>query len=253
MDEKNKQEQQGEAALSIFMDLHAQRSGQQLWDEFEAAQQENTVPVLSQKQDRKFKSVMSGASHSPWGKLGAIAAKVAIWAVAIFAFATVTIVAADASGLVSIQTPLWEGYFVSNHSQAITVHFGKTEPTRTQDKDAIRTALESHLPDGFTHVVDYATYNGKSLPGFYIAYADEEDGQIILDSRSPGSGLVRFPKNGGEAKEIKYLTQDMVLLICPQGWQLIWLDEEEGLYYALTGNNIREDDFWDLVNAVLQR
>ena len=253
MEQNRKHEQQGEAALSIFMDLHAQESGRQLWEAFETAQKENTAPVLSGKQDRKFKNTIGGISRGTWGKVGTIAAKAALWVVALITFATVTIVAADAGGLVKIQTPLWDGYFVSNHSQTITVHFERTDPIRTQDRAAIRSALESNLPDGFTHVVEYGAYNGKSIPGFYTAYANEGDGQIIFDSRAPGSGLVRFPKDGGEAKEIKYLEQDMVLITRQQGWTLIWLEEEEGLYYSLTGSNIREDDFWKLVNAILQR
>ena len=250
MEQSKKREQQGEAALSIFMDLHAQESGRQLWEAFEKAQQENTAPTLSRRQDRKCRGILSGTSHS---KAGKIIQKVAVWLVSLITFSALTIVAADAGGLVKIQTPLWDGYFVSNHSQSVTVHFGRTDPIRTQDRSAIRNALESHLPEGFAHVVEYGTYNGKSVPGFYTAYHDEAGGQIIFDSRAPGSGLVRFPKDGGEAKEIKYLGQDMVLLTRPQGWTLIWLEEEEGLYYSLTGSNIREDDFWQLVNAVLQR
>lgn len=253
MRRKTKQIQQEEAALSILMDVHAEHAGQQLWQEFEQAQASGAAPKLSNRQERKWRRA-AGLNHAVfWNKTLAVAGKVALWAVAMIAFATITIVAADAGGLVDIQTPLWDGYFVSNHKETITVHFAPVDPVKPQDEEAVRRAVAEHVPEGFTCAVEYATYTGKSVPGFYTMYSNEEDGKIILNSRAPGSGLLKIDKNGAEVSEIKYLGRDMVLLTRSDGWQLVWMDEEEGLCYSIYADNIREDDYWILVNAVLQR
>lgn len=253
MRRKARQLQQEEAALSILMDVHAEHAGQQLWQEFEQAQASGTAPKLSNRQERKWRRAMGLLPTGLWSKTLAVAGKVALWAVAMTTFAAIAIVTADAGGLVDIQTPLWDGYFVSNHKETITVHFAPGDPVKPQNEEALRRAVAEHVPEGFTCTMEYATYTGKSVPGFYTMYSNEEDGKIILNSRAPGSGLVKIDKNGAEVSEIKYLGRDMVLLTRNDGWQLIWMDEEEGLYYSVYAENIRENDYWNLVNAVLQR
>ena len=253
MRQKANRAQQEEAALSILMDVHAEHDGQRLWQEFEEVCASEHAPKLSIRQERKWKRAIGLIPTTLWNKTLAVAGKVALWAVAMIAFAMVTIVAADAGGLVDIQTPLWDGYFVSNHKESVTVHFAPVDPVKTQDEAAVRNAVAAHVPEGFTCAVEYATYTGKSVPGYYTMYTDAKDGKIILNSRAPGSGLVKIDKDGAEVSEIQYLGRDMVLLTRDNGWQLVWMDEEEGLYYSLYAENIREDDYWILVNAVLQR
>lgn len=249
--EKN-QMQQEEAALSILMDVHAEHDGQRLWQEFQEAQAADAAPVPSRRQEQKWKQATGLAPGKPWQKLLAAAAKAAVWAVAFFAFAAITIVAAEAGGLVEIQTPLWNGYFVSDHPDTVTVHFATTEPTKAQDVEAICAAMDSRVPQGFTCAVHYATYNGKSIPGCYRMYDRADGGKIILNSCAPGTGLVRIPKNGAQVTEIQYMGVDMALLTRPDGWQAVWMDKEEGLYYSLTGQGIREGEFWSIVHALLK-
>lgn len=253
MRRKTKQVQQEEAALSILMDVHAEHDGQRLLREFEEAQSTGAAPRLSSKQERKWKRAMGLTPATLWRKALPVAVKAALWVVAMLAFSAITLVTAYAGGLVDIQTPLWDGYFVSNHKETITVHFAPVDPVRPQDEAAVRNAVAANVPEGFTCAVEYATYTGKSVPGFYTMYSDETDGKIILNSRAPGSGLVKIDKNGAEVSEIKYLDWDMVLLTRDNGWHLIWMDEAEGLYYSLYAENIREDDYWNLVDAVLER
>ena len=238
--EENKQTLQDEVALGILMDLHAQQEGEALWESFAASGEK-----MPQKLDKKCRRHLEVRKRSPL-------VRAALWIVSLLMFGTLSIMAAEAGGLVEFREPLWEGYFVTLHrDETVTVHFSPTAPIRGQDTEKLRKTMESALPQGFTCAVSFIRTYPSHNPGMYLLYANDAQAEIYLSSQDPGRGLVEVNAKNAKVDEIRHLDLDIVLLTFSDGWTLVWHDAEENLCYTLAVKGIRESEFWALANTLL--
>lgn len=237
--EKNTAIQQQEAALSILMDLHSQQEGEQLWEAFAASREK-----MPKKLDRACLRIFALRERRPLYHA-------AVWLLSILVFGVLSICAAEAGGLLEFREPLWKGYFVTQHTDAVSVHFHPVPPTRRQDPDRIQQAIEKCLPQGFSYATSFIRTYPPENPGFYALYTDGGDGEIMLKTKDPGRGLVEIPTKNTKVDEIRYLGRDMALLTKENAWTVVWHNEEENLCYILSAQGIREAEFWTLVSALL--
>lgn len=252
-----KREQYETAALTLLMDEHAQCDGNRLLREFNCAQAKGDAVPMPEMMDKKCqkrirKALRREQSRVFFRKVSPIASKVAVFAFAVILVSAVTILAADAGGLIWETESPWAGYFISDHEDSITVHFGFSEKTKQQDADTISQIMAEYIPEGYTRAVEYSTYAWDSTAGIYSMYKDEAGNMVKLSTRSPKVGLVKVYKEGAAVTEISYLGNEMVLLERDSSRQVLWMDAEEGLYYSLYADALSEEEFWDLVFELLE-
>lgn len=237
--EKEKNLQQEEAALSILMDLHGQQEGQRLWEAFEASGEK-----LPRKTDQKLRKILAPRKYPPFYRAALIL-------LSFLLFGALSICAAEAGGLLEIRVPIWKGYFVTQLTDSVLVHFPVGTPSRPQDPARVQQTLEKWMPQGFGCDVSYIRSYPSDNPGFYALYTDGGEREIYLRSEDPTIGLVEVNARDAQVDEIRYLDRDMALVTTDGGWTVVWLNKEENLCYTLCGKGIRESEFWAMVSALL--
>ena len=226
-------------SLGILLDLHAQEEGDALWKAFKASGE--TMP---KKLDQRCRRALESQKKT-W------LIRAAVWFLGFFLFGTLSFFAAEAGGLIEIRVPLWKGYFVTQQKESVTVHFAPTDPIRRQDPEKVRQALESAMPQSFFCTVAFLRSYPPDNPGYYTQYINGGTGEIYLHCQDPGRGLVEVEAKNATVEDIRYLDRDMALLTFESGWTVVWHNQEENLCYILSAQDIREWEFWALVNALL--
>lgn len=234
MTDKRKQElveQYDDAAFALMMDEYAEEEGEKLLKEFEAAMAAGEVPDVPESLDERCRNSIKSefAKRHRKTKLTRfrhIAAKAAVVMLVLVGVAATTIGSVDA-----LRVPFLN-FWVEHFERHSTFAFDDSESPQSD-----RDLLSPLIPDDYQPIVVQEDDNGLST----LVYQNSND-QFIQFAVTLADGEFKYDSEDAIYEELKLLNHRAYLLE-ENGYQMIWLDETNGLIYSVLATEFNRDEF----------
>lgn len=246
-DKKTEQlrEQYEEAAFALLMEEYAQENGENLLEEFQAAQANGLTPNIPEGLDKKCRNAIR--KHFTKKKRTAqirrflrTAGKSVAVLITVLGISSALLLSVDA-----IRRPVFQ-FFINLHGSYVTLGPDPTEAPELLDDGSILSGL---LPDEY-YLERHVTRLDDNFTVIYLSH-ENEDARVMLQSWSL-SDNVAFDTEGAQIKKARIDGYEG-FVIEKDGWRIVWEVPEANKRYSLKASHLSMDDVWFIARTLAGR
>lgn len=243
MDQRRQQliEQYEDAALSLLMDEYANEEGERLLKEFEEAKKNGDLPDMPAELDAKCRKLIDQTFAKMERKeclkrIGRSVTKAAVLVFVLLGTLSTMVMSVEA-----FRVPILNFFFDESE------RFSSVKTNNSDVAESINRGIvyrfESNMPSGFVEIQ-------KEIKDQYSSLCYANDDNVISLSVVRSSGELIVDTENVETTTVE-INGHSVVYIIKDGYQLMWVDEQEESICTLFVRGLDESTFWEFAYSII--
>lgn len=232
-------EQYGEAAMALLMDEYAEADGQRLLRQFAEAEQTGEAPEVPGSLDEKCRKLMDNAFRKEARKRKALRFTKCLCKAAALVLAFVGLATSLVLSVEAIRIPVLNFIIKQRESSSIVI-FGNDKVVPPSEI-ALSSMINHIIPDNY-EIYNETIDKNETINLTYLS----DTNKIIIITITPSYGHLSIGAQDAEIEEVT-INGHPGIYFEPNGYRVLWQDNNLQLIYDVYAEDLDNDTFWKLV------